>query len=144
MDEGCCPPRVFLVLAGIALIVAPAQELLVELSDEGLRVEAIVLLPFPEIVDDGVDDGQGLLLRLMIEDSLDSLHEQPVGNKGLAFSSQMAQSASRADQEQVGPFEGELMMIDQDQLLFPLEPVANAAHGLISGPEEFKPLQLAQ
>lgn len=80
----------------------------------------------------------------MIEDSIDGLHEQPIGNKSLALSSQMAESASRADQKQVGPFEGELMMIDQNKLLFPLYFVADTAHDLISALEEFQPLQLAQ
>lgn len=80
----------------------------------------------------------------MIEDSIDGLHEQPIGNKSLALSSQMAESASRADQKQVGPFEGELMMVDQNKLLFPLYFVADTAHDLISAPEEFQPLQLAQ
>lgn len=47
MDEGCCPPRMFLVLTCIALIVAPTHKLLVEFRDEGLRMEAIILLPFP-------------------------------------------------------------------------------------------------
>lgn len=144
MDERSCPPWVFFVLASVALIVAPSQKLLVELRYEGIRVEAVTPLPFSEIVDDGVGDRQGLLLGLMIEDSPDGLQEQPVGNEGLAFPLKMAESAPRADQEQVGPFEGELLMIDEYQLLLPLESVANAAHGLVSAPEELEPLELPQ
>lgn len=144
LDECCCPPWMFLILACIALVMAPTQKLLVDFRDERVRMEAVILLPFLEAIDDGVDDGHGLLLRLMIEDSLDRLQEQPIRNACLSLSSLMVESASRTDKEQVGPFEGELMMIDQYHLLFPPHPVAETAHGLSSAAEEFNPLQLAQ
>lgn len=38
-------------------------------------MEAMIPLPFFEIIDDGIDDRKGLFLRLVIEDSLDCLHE---------------------------------------------------------------------
>lgn len=44
-------------------------------------METMILLPFFEIIDDGIDDRNGLFLRLMIEDSLNSLQEKLKGDR---------------------------------------------------------------